>query len=139
MTDSKYAAFTALDPFFDIVQQGLDGLVDGAHYFDTIADDAVFEFKYIFPGWPQRLDSREALMTLYAGYGENIILHSADALITNRSQDPPRRHNRIRVSWQNSQNRRIVRQPLHLSCYHQESQDRAMAGLHGLPGGDDCA
>jgi ketosteroid isomerase-like protein len=88
MTDSKYAAFTALDPFFDIVQQGLEGLVDGDHYFDTIADDAVFEFKYIVPGWPQRLDSREALMTLYAGYGNNILLHSADALITNRSQDP---------------------------------------------------
>lgn len=29
MTDPKYAAFTALDPFFDIVQQGLAGLVDG--------------------------------------------------------------------------------------------------------------
>ena len=26
--DPKYAAFTALDPFFDIVQQGLAGLVD---------------------------------------------------------------------------------------------------------------
>jgi hypothetical protein len=25
VTDPKYAAFTALDPFFDIVQQGLDG------------------------------------------------------------------------------------------------------------------
>ena len=29
MADPKYAAFTALDPFFDIVQQGLAGLVDG--------------------------------------------------------------------------------------------------------------
>jgi ketosteroid isomerase-like protein len=87
MTDTKYAAFTALNPFFDIVKQGLEGLVDGDHYFDTIADDAVFEFKYIFPGWPQRLDGREALMTLYAGYGDNILLHSADALITNQSQD----------------------------------------------------
>jgi hypothetical protein len=47
MTDSKYAAFRALDPFFNIVQQGLAGLVDGDHYFDTIADDAVFEFRYI--------------------------------------------------------------------------------------------
>ena len=37
MTDPKYAAFTALDPFFDIVQQGLAGLVDCDHYFDTIA------------------------------------------------------------------------------------------------------
>src|SRR2546426_6586615 len=55
VTDPKYAAFTALDPFFDIVQQGLAGLVDGDHYFDTIADDAEFEFRYHFPGWPQTL------------------------------------------------------------------------------------
>ena len=69
MTDHKYAAFTALDPFFEISRQGLAGLVDGDHYFDTIADDAVFEFRYIFPGWPQTLNDREALMALYAGYG----------------------------------------------------------------------
>ena len=25
-------------------------------------------------GWPQKLDSREALMRLYAGYGDNIVL-----------------------------------------------------------------
>src|SRR5256885_11103705 len=36
----KYKAFTALDPFFDIVKQGLAGQVDGDHYFDTIADHA---------------------------------------------------------------------------------------------------
>jgi uncharacterized protein len=62
VTDPKYAAFTALDPFFEISQQGFAGLVDGDHYFDTIADDAVFEFRYIFPGWPQTLNGREALM-----------------------------------------------------------------------------
>ena len=27
-------------------------------------------------------------MTLYADYGDNIVLHGADALIVNRSQDP---------------------------------------------------
>jgi ketosteroid isomerase-like protein len=88
MTDPMYKAFTALDPFFDIVQQGLAGLVDGDHYFDTIADNAVFEYRYIFPGYPQRLDSRDALMALYAGYGNNILLHGADALVVHRSQDP---------------------------------------------------
>ena len=54
MTDPKYAAFTALDPFFAIVQQGLAGLVDGDHYFDTIADDAEFAFPYHFPVGPRR-------------------------------------------------------------------------------------
>ena len=32
MTDPRYKAFAALDPFFDIVQQGLAGHVDGDHY-----------------------------------------------------------------------------------------------------------
>jgi ketosteroid isomerase-like protein len=88
MADTKYAAFRALDPFFNIVQLGLSGLVDGDHYFDTIADDAVFEFRYIFPGWPLKVDGRAALMTLYAGYGRNIVLHGAGALISHRTQDP---------------------------------------------------
>jgi ketosteroid isomerase-like protein len=87
MTDPKYKAFTALDPFFDIVQQGLAGQVDGDHYFDTIAGNAVFEYRYIFPGWPQKVNGREALMALYAGYGNNIILHGADALVVHRSRD----------------------------------------------------
>jgi uncharacterized protein len=87
MYNHKYAAFTALDPFFNIVQQGLTGLVDGNHYFDTIADDAEFEFRYHFPGWPQKLRGRDALMSLYAGYGTNIVLHDADALVVNQSQD----------------------------------------------------
>ena len=87
MTNPKYKAFTALDPFFDIIQQGLAGQVDGDHYFDTIAENAVFEFRYIFPGWPQKVNSREALMALYAGYGNNTVLHGADALVVHRSQD----------------------------------------------------
>ena len=88
MTGPKYATHKALDPFFNIVQEGLAGLVDGDHYFDTIADDAVFEFRYITAGWPGRVVGREALVRLYAGYGDNIVLHGADALITNRCQDP---------------------------------------------------
>jgi ketosteroid isomerase-like protein len=87
VTDPKYAAFTALDPFFEISQQGLAGFVDGEHYFDTIADDAVFEFRYIFPGWPKTVNGREALMALYSSYGKNIVLHGADGLVIHRSQD----------------------------------------------------
>ena len=69
MTDPKYAAFTALDPFFDIVQQGLAGLVDGDHYFDTIADDAEFEFRYHFPGWPRNFVVVTPCWHLYARLG----------------------------------------------------------------------
>jgi uncharacterized protein len=52
MTKAKYEAFEALNPFFGVVLKGLHGLVDGDHYFDTIAEDAFFEFRYHFPGWP---------------------------------------------------------------------------------------
>jgi uncharacterized protein len=64
MTNPKYKTFTALDPFFRIVEQGLAGLVDGAHCFDTIAVSAVFEYRYIFPGYSERIDGREALSAL---------------------------------------------------------------------------
>ena len=87
MSDPKYEAFTALDPFFNIVQRGLAGHVDGDHYFDTVADNAIFEYRYIVPGWPQRVNGREALMALYASYGNNIVLHAADALVVHQSKD----------------------------------------------------
>ena len=64
MLDPKYKAFAALNPFFEIVQQGLAGQVDGDHYFDMIAASAVFEFRYVFPGWPQEVSGRAALMKL---------------------------------------------------------------------------
>lgn len=88
MADPKYAAFAALNPFFEISLQGLAGLIDGDHYFDTIADDAVFEFRYIFPGWPRTVNGRDALMALYASYGKSIVLRGADALVVHRSRDP---------------------------------------------------
>ncbi len=49
MPTDKYAAFDALRPYFELVQKGLSGLVDGGHYFDTIADDAFLSFSMTFP------------------------------------------------------------------------------------------
>ena len=88
MDEPAYAAFSALDPFFDIVRRGLAELVDGDHYFDTIAEDAVFEFRYRFPGYPTKVVGREALMALYSGYGGGMTLHGASALVVNISQTP---------------------------------------------------
>jgi ketosteroid isomerase-like protein len=86
MREPNYAAFSALDPFFDIVQGGFAGVVDGDHYFDTIAADAVFEFRYRIPGWPTKVVGREALMDLYAGYGRGMTLQGADGLVVNLSR-----------------------------------------------------
>jgi ketosteroid isomerase-like protein len=83
---SKYEKFKALDPFFNIVMEGLDGLVDGDHFWDAVADEAVFEFLYRFPGWPERLESRAAYMTAMESYGMH--LNSADGLVVHLTRDP---------------------------------------------------
>jgi uncharacterized protein len=87
MPTTKYAAFDALGPYFEIVQKALSGLVDGEHYFDTIADDAFFELLYLFPGWPRTIRGRARLMAQYAGYGDNIRLRSADRLVVHHAED----------------------------------------------------
>jgi ketosteroid isomerase-like protein len=87
MFNTEYTAFRALDPFFQVVQEGLREFVDGEHYFDTIADDAVFEFRYHFPNYPHSVRGRANLMALYSGYGKNILLDRSDALIVHPSMD----------------------------------------------------
>lgn len=80
MSEAKYPQHEALNPFFDVVMKGLKGLVDGKHYFDTIADDAKFEFLYRFPGWPEEIHGRKNLIAAYSGYGDNIKVHKGDKL-----------------------------------------------------------
>jgi hypothetical protein len=74
MSNSRYPACEALDPCFEIMMKVLSKYVDGEHYFDTLADDVVFEFLYEFPGWPRQTRGRENLIALYSGYGRNIRL-----------------------------------------------------------------
>jgi ketosteroid isomerase-like protein len=87
VTKVQYEVFEALNPFFEVIMRGLRGLVDGDHYFDTIAKDALFEFRYHFPGWPLTIRGRTNLMASFSGYGRTIKLHSGNALIVHRSQD----------------------------------------------------
>jgi ketosteroid isomerase-like protein len=88
MPNSKYPAHEALNPFFDVVMKGLSGLVDGEHYFDTFADDAIFESRYHFPGWPLIIRGRANQVSSLAGYGKTIRVHSADALVVHRCDAP---------------------------------------------------
>jgi uncharacterized protein len=87
MPNSAYQAFEALNPFFEVVMKGLGGLVDGKHYFDAFADDAICESRYHFPGWPVTIRGRANLMASLSGYGKTIKLHSGDALVVHRCQD----------------------------------------------------
>ena len=88
MTKAQYELFEALNPFFKVVMKGLRGLVDGKHFFDMFAEDAIFESRYHFPGWPVTIRGRANLMASFSGYGKTIKLHSGDALVVHVSQVP---------------------------------------------------
>jgi ketosteroid isomerase-like protein len=79
--------FEALAPFFRIIAEGLNGLVDGEDFFDTLAEDAVFEYVISVPGYPRRVAGREAVAELYRDYGQTIVLHSSDELAIHRDRD----------------------------------------------------
>lgn len=74
------------DPFYNIVMKGLTGEVDGDHFWDAVADDAVFEFQYEFTGFPRKIDGRKKYMEWFGGY--SMILHSADGLVVHKSTTP---------------------------------------------------
>ncbi len=80
MPNSRYAAYQAADPYFDLVRRALGDHVDGDHFFDIVSDDVVYEVLYEFPGWPRMIQGRADLMAQFKGYGDNIELKSADNL-----------------------------------------------------------
>ena len=87
MSNRKYAAYEAAAPYFDLVRGALGDVVDGDHFFDTIADDVVYEVLYDFPGWPRRIQGRADLMAQFRGYVDNIALQSADNLVVHRTDE----------------------------------------------------
>jgi ketosteroid isomerase-like protein len=74
------------EPFFDIVMKGLEGEVDGQHFWDAVADDAIFEFCYNFPGFTNKIEGRKAYMDWFKGYTN--VLHSADNLRVYKTKQP---------------------------------------------------
>lgn len=80
MTGTDYTDFQALDPFFQTIVRGLDGLADGEHFFDLYADDAVTEYVVTVPDYPKQVNSRAELMELYRGYGHVIQLEGSGEL-----------------------------------------------------------
>ncbi len=87
MPSSKYAAYEAATPYFELVRGALGDVVDGEHFFDIVADDVVYEVLYDFPGWPRIIQGRAGLMAQFRGYCDNIELQSADELITHKTDN----------------------------------------------------
>ena len=86
-TVSDDAPFGANSPFFHIITEGLQGLVDGDDYFDLLAEDVLFEYVISVPGYPRRVEGRQNVIDLYSGYGNFMKLHSADNLRVYRDRE----------------------------------------------------
>ena len=75
----EHPAFRAnAEPFYQIIREGLKGEVDGEHFWDAVAENAVFEFLYNFPGFANKIVGRNAYMDWFGNYTN--LLHSADNL-----------------------------------------------------------
>lgn len=66
--------FKAHDPFFRIIEQGLDGIADGEHFFDLLAEDVIFDYIITTPSYPRHVEGRNAVAELYRPYGTMIVL-----------------------------------------------------------------
>jgi ketosteroid isomerase-like protein len=87
MLDRKHPAFKEeAEPFFKIIMEGLTGAVDGAHFWDAVAEDAVFEFRYEFEGFPTKIEGRKKYMEWFGSY--SMVLSSADILAVHRTTEP---------------------------------------------------
>jgi uncharacterized protein len=79
--------FRALEPFFRIVEEGLAGLADGAHFFDLLADGVVFDYIITVPSYPRHVVGREAVAELYRPYGEMFVLNRCFDLAVHRDRE----------------------------------------------------
>jgi uncharacterized protein len=52
----------------------LQGLADGEHFFELLADDVVFDFVITVPDYPGHVVGRSNLIELYRGYGSTFFL-----------------------------------------------------------------
>ncbi|MDR2915133.1 MAG: hypothetical protein LBV74_09925 [Tannerella sp.] len=86
VVDRNHPGFSKnAEPFFRIVMEGLKGYVDGEHFWDVVAEDAVFEFMYHVPGFTSKIVGRDAYMEWFGGY--SAVLQSADGLIVTKTVD----------------------------------------------------
>jgi ketosteroid isomerase-like protein len=86
MPTGKYAAYKHAAPYFDLVRAALGDLVEGAHFFDVVDNDVVFEVLYDL-GWPRVIRGRNELMTQFRGYCEAIELRAADHLVAHKTDN----------------------------------------------------
>jgi uncharacterized protein len=67
-------------------QEQVAGLAGPGHFFDLLAEDAVFEYVITVPGYPRRGEGRTAVAELYRPYGDALILDRCYDLAVHHDQ-----------------------------------------------------
>jgi uncharacterized protein len=81
------STFGADGPFFRLVLDAPEGLVQGEDFFDLLAEDVVFEYVITVPCYPRRVVGRRNILDLYRDYDEYLAVHSADNLRVHRDRE----------------------------------------------------
>jgi ketosteroid isomerase-like protein len=74
-------------PYFDVVANGLEGLVDGENFFDFHAEDVVVEYVITVPNHPRQIVGRDNLVEQYRGYGDMIVQDGASDVYVHHDRE----------------------------------------------------
>ncbi|MGC8731901.1 MAG: nuclear transport factor 2 family protein [Halothiobacillaceae bacterium] len=85
MPRATYTAYQGAEPYFAMVRNALGDLVDGAHFFDVVAEDIAYEVRYDL-GWPRVIRGRADLMAQFRGYVGAIRINAVDQVIATRAE-----------------------------------------------------
>ena len=135
MSSRDMAKYAAMRPYFEVVAEGLTGLVDGTDFFDMHAEDVVVEYVITVPDYPRRIVGREALAELYCrlrGFDRSERQQRRVPLLRPREV---RGGSRVHHARHGGEHGCAVRQPIRLGDHDQGPQDRALARLPGSLGG----
>lgn len=79
--------FDALNPFFAAIKRMVGERVDGPHFFDMLAEDAVWEYGFVFQGTVSHVAGREAIREHFRGYHRILWLDAIDTEIVHPTPD----------------------------------------------------
>jgi ketosteroid isomerase-like protein len=84
---ADYCAYKALDPLFEMVGDVIGASVDGEHFFDRFAENAVWDNLFPVPGTKPVFRGRRELMDAFRGYGDVFQIKSMSDLQVHRSEE----------------------------------------------------
>src|SRR2546426_7676365 len=127
--------FKALDPFFRIIEKGLERIADGGHFFDLLAEDVIFDYIITTSRLPKarrRPQGRRRALPPLRDHDRPRPMSCPRG--PSRHQDR-RRGARVRFRRSSRFDRGPVCQPVHFGTHDHRSQGHSLARLPRPRGG----